>query len=248
MHMACEFCGLGQFAPVGFSLTIMTREFAQFGTGSVYGSVSAFGYPVQYLVSIAVNTLYDINGMTGISLTISFAYSWPSSNPFGSSKPTVRICSMILSRSGLDQRCQLRGACRSPGFATNSECQESRKNERSGCPPQVSTLQPRSTSKSPSGLRVAITVSVLTSVEASRPKSFHSCAISVPAFVMMDRALPSTRILIVKGFPSGISHLPPSCLKPAFSSSSVAACGFGFHQPIPIERAIAAGSDGIAAP
>ena len=48
---------VGQFAPVGFSLTIMTREFAQFGTGSVYGSVSAFGYPVQYLVSIAVNTL-----------------------------------------------------------------------------------------------------------------------------------------------------------------------------------------------
>ena len=46
-----------QFAPVGFSLTIMTREFAQFGTGSVYGSVSAFGYPVQYLVSIAVKTL-----------------------------------------------------------------------------------------------------------------------------------------------------------------------------------------------
>ena len=53
----------GQFAPVGFSFTIMTREFAQFGTGSVYGSVSAFGYPVQYFVH-AVNTLYDISGMS----------------------------------------------------------------------------------------------------------------------------------------------------------------------------------------
>ena len=44
--------------------------------------------------------------------------------PLGSSKSTVRICSMILSSSGFDQRCQLRGVWVSPGLATNCECHE----------------------------------------------------------------------------------------------------------------------------
>ena len=50
---------------------------------------------------------------------------------------------------------------------------------------------------------------------------------------------------MVNGLPSGVYHLLPRLLKPAFSSSSVAACGSGFHQPRPNALAIFSGSVGI---
>src|SRR5260221_1628709 len=102
---------------------------------------------------MTVNTLYDISGIWGISLTASFIYSWPSSTPFGSSKPIARICSMILSSSGFDQRWRFRGGCPSPVGFKNSEFHLSRKNDRAGYPPHVSTLHAIAASKSPDSTR-----------------------------------------------------------------------------------------------
>ena len=51
--------------------------------------------------------------------------------------------------------------------------------------------------------------------------------------------------LIVKGFPSGVYQLLPRLVKPAFCKSSWAACGLGFHQPMPKERSMAFWSVGI---
>ncbi len=53
---------------------------------------------------------------------------------------------------------------------------------------------------------------------------------------------------MVNGLPSGVYHWSPRLLKPAFSSSSVAACGLGFHQPRPNDVAISFGSVGIWSP
>ena len=170
--------------------------------------------------------------MIGISCTASLTYSLPSSTPFGSSKAIARICSMILSSSGFDQRDQLRGVCTSPAGLTNSECQLSRKKLRSGWPPQVSTLQEMATSKSPP-LRRVMNAACADSVVASMPKRRHCSAIIEPARVITGRASPSTITVIVNRSPSGMYQSLPWRVKPAFSSSSAAAVRSCFHQPSP---------------
>src|SRR6185295_19054264 len=175
--------------------------------------------------------------MIGISCTMSFTYSRPNSRLLGSSKPTVRICSMILSSAGEDQRCQLRGVCGLPDGDTNCECQLSRKNDKSGWPPQVSTLHEMIVSKSAEARRSFI-VPCATSVLASMPNCRHCCAIIEPARVITGRASPSTTILTVKILPSGVYQSLPRLVKPAACSNSVAACGLGFHHPIPKDLAI----------
>ena len=71
------------------------------------------------------------------------------------------------------------------------------------------------------------------------------CAIIEPARVITGRASPSTTIFTVKILPSGVYHSLPRLVKPAACSNSVAACGSGFHQPMPKDFAISLGSFGI---
>ena len=80
------------------------------------------------------------------------------------------------------------------------------------------------------------------------PNWRHCCAIIEPARVITGRPSPSTVILIVNGLPSGVIHWLPTFLKPAFSSSSVAACGSGFHQPMPKALAMSSAFSGIWMP
>jgi hypothetical protein len=185
--------------------------------------------------------------MIGISCTASLTNSWPSSVPLGSSNEMARICSMILSRSGFDQRDQLRGVCTSPAGFTNSECQLSRKKLRSGCPPQVSTLQEIATSKSPP-LRRVKNAACAESVVASTPKRRHCSAIIEPARVITGRASPSTITVTLKRSPFGMYQSLPWRVKPARSSSSAAAVRSCFHQPSPKAAPISSSVVGIWSP
>src|SRR5882724_11508828 len=98
------------------------------------------------------------------------------------------------------------------------------------------------------GVEIAGSPPCATSTLASIPACFHCCTIMVPARVITGRKSPSTITRTVNGFPSGVNHAAPRLLKPAFSSSSCAACGSVFHQPIPKARAISFGSAGICSP
>src|SRR4029078_13319771 len=121
------------------------------------------------------------------------------------------------------QRCEFRGGGGLPGIDTNCECQLSRKNERSGWPPQVSTLHEMMVSKSAEARR-SFNVPCATSVLASVPNCRHCCAIIEPARVITGRASPSTTILTVKTLPSGVYQSPPRLVKPAACSNSAGGC------------------------
>src|SRR5271157_5964779 len=105
---------------------------------------------------------------------------------------------MILSSSGSFQRCQLRGGWNLPGSAKNCECHESRKYDRSGWPPQVSTVHAIVASFWPLNMLLHMAVGKASILE-SMPACDHCWAMMLPARVMTGRLSPSVEIVMVNG-------------------------------------------------